>query len=253
LPRKAQPAVGWRLSIYTRGEEQMIRKLKILGLVLTAILAMSAVVASASQATAGSFTWANGTVKLDMTQDTASPSQRFVIDAGATECNEVHGSAVVTGTSSTDVHATSITYQNSGSADTCPSSIGTATFNMNGCGYTFTAGTTLNAMETTAGELHIVCPAGQQITKTKAGLCTVEIPGQTIKGGHTVYRTITNVGGAGIHAVTAEFTVSGITYDQTGIFCPNGGTKHASNGTYTGKVTITGTNASGNQTSVEVS
>jgi hypothetical protein len=156
----------------------------------------------------------------------------------------------VTGTSSEDVTSNApITYQNSGSADTCPASIGTATVNMNGCGYTFTAGETLNAMETTAGEIHVTCPAGKVISVSVAGLCTVEVPAQTIKGGHTVYRTITGA----VNHVTAEATVSGITYDQTGIFCPNGGTKHASNGTYTGKITITGTNASGGATSVEVS
>jgi hypothetical protein len=229
----------------------MIRKLKVLALALTAVLAASAVVASASQATQGSFTWAAGTVKLDVTQDAASPIQRWGFDAGSTDCNEVHASAVVSGTSSSDVTLGSVTYQNSGSADTCPTSIGTASFNMNGCGFTLTAGETLNAMETTATELHIVCPAGQQITKSTAGLCTIDIPAQTIKGGHTVYRTITGAGG--INHVTAEITVSGITYDQTGVFCPGGGTKHGANGIYTGKVTITGTNASGGQTSVEVS
>jgi hypothetical protein len=230
----------------------MIRKLKALGLALTAVLAMSAVVASASQAAAGSFTYGAGTVKLDVTQDLTSPSHRHTFDAGSFACNEFHGSA--TAFNASDVHLTAVTYQNSGSADTCPTGLGVETINMNGCGVTLTAGETLNAMETTAGELHIVCPGTTQISwGVFPGACTIDIPAQTVKGGHTTYRTITNAGGAGIHAVTAEFTISGITYDQTGIICPNGGTKHASNGTTNVNLTITGTDASGKQTSVEVS
>jgi hypothetical protein len=228
----------------------MIHRLKALGLALTAVLAMCALVASASQA-AGSFTYGAGTVKLDITQDPASPIHKFTIDAGSFSCNEVHAHSTVF--NATDITTTGLTYQNSGSADTCPASIGTATLNANGCGYTLTAGETLNAMETTAAETHFVCPAGKVMSWTVAGLCTLEFGPQTIKGGHVVYRTITNAGGAGIHDVTAEFTITGITYDQTGVFCPNGGTKHASNGTTNVNLTITGTNASGGQTSVEVS
>jgi hypothetical protein len=234
----------------------MIRKLKVLGLALTAVLAMSAVVASASQATVGSFTWANGTTQLDATQDAATPNQKFVVDAGSFTCNEVHGTAKVSGTSSTDVTSEkTITYQNSGSTDTCPASIGTATVKMNECGFTFTAGETLNAMETTASVIHVVCPGTNVISVSVAGLCTVEVPAQTPTGGHVVFRTITNAFGAGIHDVTVEATVTGITYDQTGIFCPNGGTKHGTNGTYNGNITITGTDGANppHVTSVEVS
>jgi hypothetical protein len=124
---------------------------------------------------------------------------------------------------------------------------------MNGCGYTFTAGETLNAMETTASVIHITCPKEKVISVSVAGLCTVEVPAQTPTGGHVVYRTITGAGG--INHVTAEATVTGITYDQTGIFCPNGGTKHGANGEYKGKITITGTNGATPPavTSVEVS
>jgi hypothetical protein len=233
------------------GSEMNARKIKRLGLALTAVLAMSLMAAPASEATQGSFTWANTTVKLDVTQHPRSVGE-FRFDAGNIQCNEVHMDASVSGTGSSEFSTTNGTYQNSGSADTCPASIGTATVGMNGCFYTFTAGETLNAMETT-GSIHIVCPSEKVFSVSVAGLCTIEIGSHTPTGGHVIYRTITNSGGANIHDVTVEFTISAITYDQTGIFCPNGGTKHASNGTYNGRVTIIGTNASGGQTSVEVS
>jgi hypothetical protein len=224
------------------------RKLKNPSLVVPAVLAMCA---PASQA-AGGFTWASGTVKLDATQDIAAPRQRFVFDAFSIECNEFHGNAAVAGTSASDATGTGITYQTNGSADTCWMGIGNATISMNGCVVTFTAGETLNSMETTSAEAHIACPS-EPLSVSMSGFCTIEVDQQTIKGGHVVYRTITNAGGAGIHAVTAELTLSGITYEQTGIICPNGGTKHASNGLYISNITIIGTNASGGQTSVEVS
>ncbi len=226
----------------------MIRKLKVLGLAVVAVMAVSAVTAAASQA-AGTFTWASGTTKLDATQDAASPLQVFKVNAGTTECNEVHGTANVTGTASTEVLSASVTYQNSGSADTCPGTFGTVTVNMNLCNYRFTAGETIgtSGMETTSAATHIVCPAGKKITVSAGGICTIEIGTQTISGGHTVYKTITGTP----NDVTAEVTVEKIAYSQSGFFCP-GGTGSFTNGTYKGNITITGTNSSGVQTSVEV-
>lgn len=230
----------------------MKHKLTVMGLALAAFFAFSAVATSVASAEGtGTFTWSSNTTTLDAVDD-GEGHQTFVTTPGTVTCNNVTGYAEVKGEDgvkgSEDVTTSFITYNNNATADTCPGPFGTnPKIEMNGCGYTFTPGTTLNGMETT-GTAHIVCPGTNKI-KINAPGCTIEVGAQNNLEGHVIYRTITNAGGLGIHDVTLEATLSGIDYNHFGLLC---GTASRTNGTYTGNVTITGTDAVGNQTSVEV-
>ena len=231
-----------------------MHKFKTLGLVLVAIFAMSAMVASAAQA-AGEFTWTNATSTLDMTGEN---THRFTVAAGTIECNEVSGSAAVTEgtTAGTEVTTESLTFQDSrgGGADRCwePAlGVGVIT-GMNACDLTFTAGTQLTSTETT-GTYDIGCPAGHVIEVKVGSVCTIEVKAQTPTGGHIIYKTI---GAGATTEVTAEVTLSGIHYVQTGSFCPGNGFRSETtftNGTYAGNLTSKGTNTSSSQAPISVS
>jgi hypothetical protein len=181
---------------------------------------------------------------------TVTPKQIWSLTPGTVNCNEVTGSATITSgsTEEEEVPLSSITYSNSGSADTCPGPFGTEPkIEMNGCNYRYTAGVTIGTtgMETT-GTTHIVCPAGQQIV-IKAPGCTIKVPTQTPTGGHVIYRTITTTPQ---NHVTLEATLTGITYSTSGLLC--GTHADETNGTYTGNVTFKAFDSTGTQTNLEV-
>lgn len=221
----------------------MKRILSSMSVIITAVFVLGAFATAVAQAEgAGTFTWATGTVKIHAESE---GHQTLVTTPGTFTCNSGTWHAAVAGTSSTDITTTSVTYNNSGSADTCPGPFGTnPKFEMNGCQWTLTAGTTLNGMETT-GTKHLICPGSNKI-KFNAPGCTIEIGSQNNIEGHTIYRTITT---GGINHVTSETTLTGIDYNHFGILC---GTASRTNGTYTGLWTIKAFNASGVQTSLEV-
>ena len=237
-----------------------MRNLKTLGLALVAVFAMSAMVASAAQAEAGQFTWTNTTSTLDATGENA---HKFTVAAGTIECNETSGSAaeITSGmpiegtTSAPEVTTEAITFQDSrgGGADKCwEPTLGVGVeVAMNGCDFQFTAGTTITSTETT-GNAHIVCPGTNKIEVKVGSVCTIDVKAQS-PAGHIIYKTI---GSGATTEVTAEATVSGIHYVQTGGFCPGNGFRSETtftNGTYTGNLKIKGTDTSHAQQPISVS
>jgi hypothetical protein len=221
----------------------MKRNLKILGLLTMAVFAMSAMAASAAQA-AGTFAWDSGTTQLTAS---AAGTQIFKTTAGEVKCNEVSGSASVSGTSATSVTATNIVYKNSGSAS-CPlASFGNATINMNGCDYVFKAGETeAGTNDATVGTVDIVCPKGVSIEVTAPlGACTIKIAGQSNLSSVTYLATTA----ASPKDVDINPSVEKISYTHSGFGCGSGS---GTDGTYTGSVTIKGENSSNVQTNVWV-
>jgi len=226
----------------------MIRKLKALGLALFAVLAMSAVAASASQA-AGVFTWESGTQILKAESDeeagggTATGKQVFTTQSGSVECDTVEGQAAVSGTEATEITSQSISYHNHGKT-TCTGPGGTSpTIEFGNCDYKFTAGQTIDEMQTT-GSAHIECTSGTIVIN--APLCQIKVKAQKPTGGHVIYHTIT----AAKNYVTMEATVSEIHSVAQGFFCEKGTT---TNGQYKGNVIVKGYKSDGvTQTNVEV-
>ena len=232
----------------------MIRNLKALGLALVAVFAMSAVVASAAQATAASFSWDSGTTKLTGTAATVAEggTQKSTITGGAlsTSCDTVYFTASVTGTSASSVTTEGgVTYtntveENAGEKHTCTNNLGgKIQWSTSDCNYRFNAGETVTA-SSSKGTLDIVCPAGSTgITVISPGLCTKHIFAQNGIG-PVNYSTMAG----SPEDITIEPSFTNMTYTHTGL-CGNA-TK--SDGTSTGKITIKAENASGVQTNSTV-
>jgi hypothetical protein len=225
-----------------------VRKLSKIGAVLVAVFALTAIGASAAHATEATFGWASGTTKIERSANTP---QVFTVttSGGATigsfSCNTVVANATVTGTGAADVttNAGTLTYNNSGSADTCPASLGTATITTHNCEYTFHAGTSVSTGHST-GTVDIVnCPTTAPIEVNVSVLCKITISNQTGIGQVTYTTTATTPSTitAEINAVKTITTSSAGLCGTTGVF-----------GDYTGDVTFEGTNASGVQKAIKV-
>jgi hypothetical protein len=219
----------------------MIRNLKVLGLALVAVFAMSAMVAASAQAVAAKFkadsTTASAKFKIEQDGNTATGTQVFVTEFGEVDCQTLTGS----GTAANE--AAEVTVQNVAytghqflpESTACEAFGLEATINFNGCDYVFHAGTSIAAGEST-GTADVVCPAGKSIDINAAGLCTVTVPAQTGLT-HIIFHTV-NPGGGAVSYVTATATVSNITYSGEGLLCSG----HFGNGTYSGNAIATAFN-----------
>jgi len=226
----------------------MTRNLKALGLALLAIFALSAIAASGAQATAGVFTWESGTQHLTVEHDAeggnpATGSQKFTTFVGQVQCQEMSGKVGVSGTESQEMTMQGVSFHNSGSTKCSGPLSSQPTFEMGNCDYKFTAGQTIDEMQTT-GSAHIECTSGTIVIN--APLCQIKVKAQKPTGGHVIYHTIT----AAKNYVTMEATVSEIHSVAQGFFCEKGTT---TNGQYKGNVIVKGYKSDGvTQTNVEV-
>jgi hypothetical protein len=226
-----------------------VRKLSKIGAVLVAVFTLTGIGASAAQATVSTFGWASGTTTIDGTADPSSPAQVFTVTSkenkslGQFTCNSVVARATVSGTGATSVEsdAATLTYNNSGSADTCPANIGTATIKTNNCQFRFNPGTSVSTGHST-GTVDIVnCPTTAPIFVSVPGFCTVTITNQSGIGPVTYKTTVTSPS-----TITAEVNATNIVV--TGAL----GCATATHADYAGNVTFEGTNASGAQTAIKV-
>jgi hypothetical protein len=221
-----------------KGIRAMVKKL---ALAFAAVFLLSAVVASAAQAAEG-FNWESGTTKLT---GSAKEKQVFTTVVGSVECNEVTGEAIVSGTGAASVTTSKITYTNNGST-LCPFVFGEAEIKMNGCNYRFNAGSTFETNpDKLKGTADITCPKGVSIEIVTPFVCTIKIPGQT--GLAPVYYEATTANIPKDLDINPQIT--NISYSYSGSFC---GTGSNTNGTYTGKVTVTGEDSALNRTAVWV-
>jgi hypothetical protein len=244
----------------------MTRTLKVLALTLFAASAMSALAASAAQATEGAFSWTEGTTKLIAETDPASPSHILTVTPGAITasftCDEFTGEATVTGAGSTNFTLQKIVYSDSGttpSTGECTGKVNSIALKVpvkpNECDYKFTTGSTLGTMAAgrSEGTVHIECPAGKEIEVTAAG-CLVKIGPQVV--GPVIFQTITTAGGR--EHITSEAKIgiapgsaheNAIDYSTSGITC---GIHNETDGTYVGNTTFTGFTKSGTSTNATV-
>jgi hypothetical protein len=205
----------------------MTRKLKVLGLTLVAVFAMSAVVASSASAL--HFTSEAATTELKGEQ---TEINKFTIlgGTGVTECTTATFSGSTAAATVTEVTVIPV-YKN------CTSLGETATVDMNSCDYKLTIPNAANVHN----PVHIECStAGDKIVVTAPG-CEITIFPQTPTGGGVVYET----GGAAgaTHDIVVNSTVTGIHYTlHKGCLLLTGQpTEHTfTDGTYTGKVTVRG-------------
>ena len=138
----------------------MNRKLKVLGLALIAVFAMSAVAASGAQAQLKLTTTGPTWLTFDRIPGTEQEFESRVAGVKVL-CENVTGHATVVN-NQTEVTATNIAYSGN-----CRTSIAGSevTVTMNGCDYLFHGGKTdpNNAEHGIEGEVDLVCPAGKSI------------------------------------------------------------------------------------------
>ena len=226
----------------------MIRNLKVLGLAVVAIFAMSAMVASAasasywfkSDAAAGKTTTLKGEqIKREISKEVFA-NDEFTTTAGIVKCTAATytGSAVGPTQTSVTLHPV---YTG------CTAFGFTAEVTTTGCNYVFDVTATNFAATTT-----IECETGKEITVVAklAGVtkCTVHIGAQDAG---TI--TLTNATkGSGVKDIHADINIaSGISYTETAGTgagaCANGG---AATGSYIGTATISGFNEEAKETNI---
>jgi hypothetical protein len=182
--RAAPPA--WQLE---ERKQAMSRNLKALCLGLFAALAFSAFAASAAQAEKADFAAGEYPAEIHWTQDPDEPVQKFQSPVGTLTCEEVTGTATLAEQSQTltgkELTGKPIEYRKCHfSALKIP-----VTIDMNGCHFTFNAGT-ITVAGTSSGSVKIEnCQEGKGITTTifnnadhkeEHRTCTMHVLEQTI-------------------------------------------------------------------------
>jgi hypothetical protein len=208
----------------------MTRNIKVLGLAIVAALALTAVMASAAQATT-TFTAGSSSGKIEAVQTT---EQVFTTTSGTVRCT---GATQVGSFTTASFTSLTVTPSYSG----CKAfGFLSATVDTEGCTYTFTG----NASGSTAN-VDINCPAGKEIHVTTSG-CVLHVPAQT-NVGHVGFKSNTS---QNPDDVDAEATLTGIKYTATS-GCLNPATNEPT-GTLSGGATIKAFNTSGTQVNLTV-
>jgi hypothetical protein len=190
---EATPRLG---AVINRKEASTMRKIKVLGLMLVAIFAMSAVAATA--ASASELTGEEPNLFLHGTNEPAEKADVFFTTAGNTSCKNATYTVGTISTPTTTVTATP-TYTN------CTSLGFPATIDTNGCSYVFH----VTGGSSTVGDVTLQCPENKeiQVTAISGGTnkCTVSVPGQTLSNAKFPDPvTYTNIG----EGTTREVTIA---------------------------------------------
>jgi hypothetical protein len=207
----------------------MIRNIKVFGLALVAVFAMSAVVASAASANAF---MSEGNVTAAITANQIKGEDHvFSVEGNKVECETAKfatSGEVASPTGEITVHPTY-------SGCTAFSFVG-ASVTTTGCDYTLKVGGLIETGKYN-GKLNLTCSGSNKIV-ISAGPCEATVSGpQEFNSGITY----TNAAGG---AVTVGANVSGIKTNKTkdGFLCPFKGTGETT-GTYTGGTNATGTHS----------
>jgi hypothetical protein len=245
----------------------MIRNLKVLGLMAVAALALSVMVASTAQAapngilTAGLTPGTHTSVILTGEQYGAATENYFETFSGSRIHCENSGVKFIgssTGTS-TRVTGVSPTYKDcvaTTAAGTLP-----ATVTANECTYSFNQPEAQGGDTTWKSTVDLVCPAGKSIeveiyqtgtsTAHHTKLCTITLEPKTNMS-HVLFH---NKPAEGITKddLTAKITLSGISYEEHGVLCPDGNTVTRTDWFYNSTVTIKAEQADGTQDDLWIS
>lgn len=221
-----------------------MRKLKVLGLALAAVFALSAISASAASA--------EGTYTSEVAHTTITGNQLseniFTTSVGKVTCKSAVFDATATATSVTDLTVTP-TYNECTLTNNSGVQV-SATVNHNECTYTFTTPTTTGkpAPEDWHAEIHIECPAGKPGIVISGFGCTITVHPQTPTV-PTVALTNSGTAGTGMDVLLTS-KVTGITYETTGFGC---GAHEANDAVYDGTATVKGADTNGNAVGITMS
>jgi hypothetical protein len=213
----------------------MIRNLKALGLAL-AVLAMSAMTPPIASAT-DFFTSTKSTAWLTGT----SHDNVFSLGGTKFECTTTKFAATISNGSSEATTLPSYTgrINETPHGTACDATLGTLTWDVNGCHYKLTGNTTGSDGGTDA-TTWIECPTGKSIQTTSSAGPVISIPSQTPTEGGVTYTNLPNHPGGS--AVKVTMTVTGITSTCAPSFtCGLAGIPtHANSLKWTGTMTLTG-------------
>jgi hypothetical protein len=216
----------------------MIRKIKVLGLAFVAIMAFSSLVAAAAKAAEESVHIDANPAIVTGQSDFGGQHHVHTLQAGNFQITCTHatleGTVEQAGAGSeqtpSDIEVTP-TYSE------CEVFGFNATVDTNGCKYTIT-GDEAKVPSTTTAITEVTCSSttGKQIQVT-TGICTIDIPAQKPGGGHVVFSNNT----AQVTSekdMIANATVSGVTYTETGFFCPGGNNHETQDAAFAGETTV---------------
>jgi hypothetical protein len=201
----------------------MNRKLKTLGLALVAVFAVSAVAAPVSSASPELHSETGHTI-LTGNQITAN---ELALDAGTMKCASLKFDGTIEVATTTTFGLTPTFSECKFGAEI------NALFTHNECRFRFHVGPNTEHL---TGSVDIVCPDNQQI-EIDAPMCTITIPPQANLQGVTY----TNENEGMERSIVLDINLVGIDYEEHGMLCENE-TETTNNGTYTGRVTVTGEN-----------
>jgi hypothetical protein len=215
----------------------MVGKLKLFGLTIIALFAVGAVSAQAALAEE-EFHAHEERVILTGEDHPQAPGQiiRFWAsgkEKGTVTCNKLEVWGTVQGTPSGNGLFTTPEATVHPKYSECSSSFGSLSVNTDECHYLYTSHTDANGH----AEKHLICPAGQSIKMSVAGVCTISIGSQIISGVH--YTNVdttseTDEEKLTIHTTTGktiDYTASGFGCSLAGI--PSSGTELEFDGTLT--------------------
>lgn len=225
----------------------MTRKLKVLGIAMVAVFAMSAVMASA--ASAGAFTSTGPTVLKAVEKEATLTAFGLKV-----VCEPDYEVGIVGETPhKKGLPSGSTTFTITPVYTACNSFIGEtkapSTVTMNGCDFVLHIGALISGTKY-KGTADVVCPAGKEIevhaytsVAHSSTVCTVKIPAQAgLENG-----TVESTGGV----LKLAGPVKGIKATKTGILC--GGAGETTTGEQDLNATVTGTTEGGAATSVSLS
>lgn len=210
----------------------MIRNLKMLGLALVAVFALSATVASAASAANDLFTSSSPNEKTDLTGESTLPT--FTSAGVPVVCNTGTYRGTIEGAAVGAVTVHPVYETNCLTGGTFPTTVDTQ-----GCDYLLTGDTDANGhatahIECTSGEIKITVFGDEAHTEL---LMTIGVPPQTVRGIHYDTTTVN-----GHNALTVTATVEEeVESSCTGEFCfLVGGEGALEPADYTDDVTTTG-------------
>jgi len=215
----------------------MVRKLKALGVVFTAMLVVSG--ATSSDAAAVDKVTSSPEYQRAILTGTSHDNVFAVPNKFEAKCTTSKFSATAeNGAEQVTVFPTYSGKLNATPHSTkCNTSIGEATIDVNGCDYLLTGDTTGSDEGKADAKMSIVCPEGKSIQITDASGCTVTVPAQAPTEGGVTYTNETE-NGKGVVKVKA--TVTGITYTANFVCQLGGMSAHGDDAKYTGTVLLTG-------------
>jgi hypothetical protein len=209
----------------------MTRKPKLLTLSLVAVIALSAISASAAQAKAPEFHAEEAPVTYIGEQ---VETRKFVVDSGTVQCETATDKGMSEFTASTELEVET-------TFGGCTAFESEAKWSMNGCYY---RSTMVVGSSPPTSVTDVVCPIGKEITITTPG-CVIHVPPQlSVK--HALWKSQ----GSGLNRdLTETITEEGITYTETsGCISPG---KHT-DGVSFGSITFIGQNSKGKQEGIWV-